>query len=823
MTKRFLIILASLFVSIILPAQNVDKEVVALQMNSCVMSLTNLNESQNLATYEKERENLINNLSKEGMARLPEITDLRESILATIYQLEITQEEREVLKRIKSLERNSSTWRSISNGLNQAMVFVPGRGVGGAQQAAFYALLTAARSAVDYSASSTEARSEEEKALWEIRKQDLKQYAWLNTEAYKKINEVFRTYQLGDTYELTPRQASEFNKLISDQDAGRRIQKLKNSSDIYKYLNEYNYYLGMAYVELDEYKKASLYFDKYLSNAKKARIYKIDDKLGCIYLSKLIYEPNLSPASVELYISEALRNLPHNGAAYIQCATIFCTRLNDKEKAFTILRDALYDDMLTDKEAVMMTITEWIPQLKQSSLFDNVYDTICSSIEDNRDYISLNSYLSFLISSANQRSWEEIERLITVGPVNGKIGMKGPYAIKLAKNLGLKIDHIFVFGEVFKKDKLTVDEGQLSYTKGYSQAYLEKKFSLFKSSPELIYLFFDYNSDGRCFYVKRSLTKDDFNKLTKIPYEFEGLKAFPFDFTDKSSRDRKELQKIIDFCRKNQKRSPSEIILYGKAKGNVIHTKGEIPYIDNYFTGENSISYVPYIDFQNIEADSSSVKYKVKINIQKGSQYKSCIPRDFGEKHLRVTIKGSQNDDIELLYLVEGTEVGLIAYGDSNAFTYRVPIQVISSESNQNYAQPKSIKFKKLKGVRSAEGEGEEQGRKNAVENDTFIGDSVVAPSKTSIWERFLSIFKKSSENESKALEPGKKPDRHKKEAVVKEKDSKESKGANAKGNSETTNNNKLTHKENAQEQMRKKGVKGWWYSIFHKDRHENE
>ena len=107
MLKHYIVVLFAVLVCTFGGGQNIDKEVVALQMNSCVMSLTNLNESQSLATYEKERENLINNLSKEGMAKLPEITDLRESILSTIYQLEITQEEREVLKKIKAIDQEN--------------------------------------------------------------------------------------------------------------------------------------------------------------------------------------------------------------------------------------------------------------------------------------------------------------------------------------------------------------------------------------------------------------------------------------------------------------------------------------------------------------------------------------------------------------------------------------------------------------------------------------------------------------------------------------------------------------------------------------------
>ena len=59
-------------------AHSVEKEVVALQMNSCVASLTNLNDSPSLTIYERERKQLTDYLSKEGMVNIPEIAELRE-------------------------------------------------------------------------------------------------------------------------------------------------------------------------------------------------------------------------------------------------------------------------------------------------------------------------------------------------------------------------------------------------------------------------------------------------------------------------------------------------------------------------------------------------------------------------------------------------------------------------------------------------------------------------------------------------------------------------------------------------------------------------
>lgn len=680
--KRFLTIVLFSTLSIVCFGQSIDKEIVAFQMNSCVMSLTNLNESQSLPTYEKERENLINNLSKEGMAKLPEITELRESILGTIYQLEITQEEREVLKKIKALDKEGEKWRAVSNGLNQAMVLIPSGRSGNYKQAAFYALLTAARSAVDYAASSKEGDSEEARALWEIRKHDLENYAWLNTEAYKKINEIFKTYHLSDVYELTPKQASEFNKLISDSDPSRRCQKLLNNASTYRFLNEYNYYLGMAYVQMQEFNKAQPYFNRYIANSQKAKIYKIDEKLGCIYLAKLTYETNVSKPTIEFYISEALKNLRHNGPAYIQCATAYCTELQDKEKAFGLLQEALYDDMLTDKESIIMTITEWISQIKNSPKYESIFSTICSSMSDNLDYVSLNSYLHFLVSSSDDRAWSEIDNLIRIAPKKDKLKINGEFKLSLAKNLCVKSDHIQIFSESFNGNKLKVKEQKVVYPKGFTQAFLMRRFAIFKDNPDLLYLFFNYNDDAKQYYIKRTLSLSDFNILTKTPYEFNGISAFHLELSNKKSADRKNLQKVVDFCRKKQKYSPESSYLICKPCSSRKREKSVQQFIDCSFAGhDNILSYaVSDIKSSNSEDDS----FKRLVFFQKGSEYYSSIYRGYNSESIRVIIRGSNAPDIVLKYSIANGVGVLSSIEDNGIVRFRFPVSVTAKEKENN-------------------------------------------------------------------------------------------------------------------------------------------
>lgn len=674
-------------------AQQVDKEVVALQMNSCVMSITNLNESQNLSTYDRERENLLNNLSKEGMVKLPEVASLREDILGTIYQLKITQEERDVLKRIRTMEKNGAKWQAVSNALSSAMVFIPGQG-GGGQQAAFYALLTAARSAVEYGAMQNAGSIEEERALWEIRKKDLQQYASLNTDAYKTINIIFKNYHLSDEYELTPNKAKEFNRIIQETNAAKRCKILLDNASSYKYFNDYYYYVGMAYLETKAYQSADKYFNQYLANEKKARLYKIDDKVGCIYLAKLQYSKKLTTAQYKEYVDLALKNLPHSGPAYIQGAIVYFTHLKSPEKAVDLLRKALYDAELTDKEAVIMALTKWMPKIKKMSVYPQLYQSACKAIDDNQSYISLNSYLAFLNSCGELGMWKEIDKIISISGHKDSIDINPnrTYDIHLYKGLYVNTGYVSIFSENIKDDQLSVMEKKIDFPEGYTKKKLIKKFELFEEYPELIIAFFDYDELSKQYYVKRSLTKDDFDQLLKTPSDFDALKgvAGRLDLHNNDSDGRKWVKKVTGFCRDHQKEAPTHrILVCSNDESRVKEEKENCLYLDNYFETPHVLKA---INLKNLKLNPDTyARYTYSQTVKKfdGSKYRSRMYKAYIGDYIKVQLLGKNADPIYLTYHITDGKAELITFQVGNVIRYKVPVKTVKPLTKKQVAQEK--------------------------------------------------------------------------------------------------------------------------------------
>ena len=76
-----------------------DENVVA-QMNYCINSLTNIVHNKSMSVLEHESDQLINNLTMQQIIGLPEIRDFRIDLMDAVSKFEITEEERNLMRRI---------------------------------------------------------------------------------------------------------------------------------------------------------------------------------------------------------------------------------------------------------------------------------------------------------------------------------------------------------------------------------------------------------------------------------------------------------------------------------------------------------------------------------------------------------------------------------------------------------------------------------------------------------------------------------------------------------------------------------------------------
>lgn len=163
----------------------------------------------------------------EQIIGLYEINDFRIDLLDAVSKFSITEQERNLLRRIQSIKRDNIKWAALSNALDATMLLSGNGGVGMRYQLAFQTLLTAARSTVEYQTMKDEQNIEELRAMWDLRKEDLKEINEKRKEALKIVFSLYDKYHLSEKDRLTEATANNFSTYISEVNAANVLDCLK--------------------------------------------------------------------------------------------------------------------------------------------------------------------------------------------------------------------------------------------------------------------------------------------------------------------------------------------------------------------------------------------------------------------------------------------------------------------------------------------------------------------------------------------------------------------------------------------------------------------
>lgn len=528
----------------LLEEPNQQKDNIIAQMNYCINSLTNIIHNKSMSVLEHESNQILNNLTIEQIIGLYEINDFRIELLDAISRFSITEEERALLRRLQSIKRDNLKWTALSNALNPTMLLTGGGAMG--PQLAFQALLTAARSAVEYQTAKNEQNIEELQAMWNLRKEDLEKINETRKQALKLIFDIYNKYNLSEMDRLTEATANNFSIYISEANAAKRTRLLESNYATYKNMAYYYYHLGMAYLDIDNYDKAKENFKKYLDMYKKAPLFRYDEKSGCIALAILSNEKDMSKEDINMYINIALKNLPHNSAAIMQCAMIYLYELNEYETGLKLIRDGIDDPQASDRQLLYMAAANLLPIVKQ---YPDLHAEIVRLFKDGEE-IELESYITFILNE-DKDVFNEISQFIKFDNVYSKIRYLGwneyfeNLKVILPENIAYNIDEISIYAEKRSSNKFETNKLNTSFTYGVDIEDIEK-VDCFKANKDLKYLYFDVLVPGQTFILKKNI---DYKKIRK-----QEDRASEFNLTDN------DIDDIIDFCKKHTPKTNSTML-----------------------------------------------------------------------------------------------------------------------------------------------------------------------------------------------------------------------------------------------------------------------
>ena len=651
-SKRHLlsIVTISLLISTSTIAQPTDitnqvpKEMVIAQMNYCINALTNIIHNKSMKVLEHESDMLINNLTMEQMIGLPDIAEFRFNLLDGIGNLEITEEERALTKRIQSIKRDNMKWMALSNALNPTMLLTGSARSGINYQLAFQALLTTARSAIEYKALQGEQNIEELQAMWELRKSDMEDFIDLRKSALNVVFRLYQQYHLSESDRLTEATANQFNEYISEPDAWKRIRLLEDHRTTYEAMADYYYHLGMAYVDVNEYGEARPLLNKYLGMYRRTPIFRYDEKSGCVALTKLLYEKGMTNTEKETLIREALINLPNNGAAIMQCAMVYLAELNAPKKAYDLLRAGIDNPNVTDRDAIIMMSCNFLGDMAKYSA---IYTAVCDAI-DKCPSIGLDSYIVSETGKA-ANAWPAIKAAIAFKDEAGsswytfgfgEASLEDEFQIQIPRRMRFRLNEIEVYKEQHDSLKVTITKQKVSYTNGISEDEI-KDVDCFKANENLKYLFMTEIDKG-VYQVKPGL---DYLKIASG--SFPQMNVFNLS-NDDTKKDRED---IVDFCKEYEdKQKFMELTCEDTDGEKRLKTNGHYTLV---FDGD-SLGYAPHHsqvqrgEFVRFVLQEANATIMYKLNVEEGK----LLPYLYEVRGKRVYYKNEYKTEYEAEWVI---------------------------------------------------------------------------------------------------------------------------------------------------------------------------
>lgn len=521
---------------------SVNKDMVIAQMNYCVNSLTNIINNKSMVVFEHETDQLINNLTMEHIGDLYEVADFRSSLLEIIGNLQITEEERNILKRTNAMKKDALLWQSLSSALDPTLLLT---GSAGGSQVAFMALLTVARTAVEYKSAQADQNIGELQAMWELRKEDMKEFIQLRKKALDLEYSLYRKYKLSESDRLTEQTATKLSDICSENNPQKRLRLLLDNQETYNHLSEYQYHIGMAYIDLNQYSIAKPYLLRYIEMYQSSPIFRYDEKSGCVALAMLTCDPDITNEDRKNLIKSVLTNLPSNGTALVQCVLTYLLDLKDPQNAYNLLRMGIDNPNMDNKNLMVMLATNIIHDIKK---YPNLHTTITSAVESTND-LNLNSIVAFTSNNQPDDMIAKSRELITFYNVSehpwyglwtwGELSFNENIEIGISSKYRFNKKDIQVYHEFIKDNKLNIIQKKLEFKDGMTEKYIQNEVDCFKSNTNLMYLFVTPISNDGVYRIKENL---DYGKIKTG--EFRGLAEFTLTEND--------LEDIILFCQDHE-------------------------------------------------------------------------------------------------------------------------------------------------------------------------------------------------------------------------------------------------------------------------------
>lgn len=222
-----------------IPSNDDQKRKAAYALNLCTVSISQIIDYNDVNFLEREYEAILNNLNLEEMPKDDALLHILKQLLDVVTFFRIQEGEKKLLEKEYQQKMKNAIWNAVPN---IGMIVAGGNAVTMAISLASHVGI----GYMNYRKEKAKIGLEQERQEWELQRSAMEQFNGLRRELFDTAWRLADKYHFRDSYRLTERQITQFNRILMDSDDLRRYERLdyiKNNFDAYP---PFWYYLGNA-------------------------------------------------------------------------------------------------------------------------------------------------------------------------------------------------------------------------------------------------------------------------------------------------------------------------------------------------------------------------------------------------------------------------------------------------------------------------------------------------------------------------------------------------------------------------------------------------
>ena len=337
-----------------------EKLKAAYALNLCTVSVSQIIDYNDIFFLEQEYEAILNNLNLEEMPKDEALLRILKQLLDVITYFRIQEGEKKLLEKEYQQKMKNAIWNAVPN---IGMIVAGGNPI-------TMAISLASQVGIGYMNYRREKAKiglEQERKEWELQRSAMEQFNGLRRELFDTAWRLADRYKFPDSYRLTERQITQYNRILMDSDDMRRYERLYSIRNYFEAYPPYWYYLGSAanavyqnedryygYVITGDYKQyAKDAFRKFIDSTKRNLLREDQIEASCaLELFDLLEE---SEKAEKIQLLERAKRASGNAYDVLELCAISYLKIGETEMAAELLRMLVNEGYNTDVNAQILS------------------------------------------------------------------------------------------------------------------------------------------------------------------------------------------------------------------------------------------------------------------------------------------------------------------------------------------------------------------------------------------------------------------------------------------------------------------------------------